>query len=45
MCLQLGEVRKVARDETKMVRGQLLEVWLVLTICLEVSKPIRFYGS
>ena len=27
------------------IRGQLCEAWLPLTICLEVLKPMRFYGS
>ena len=26
-------------------RGHLVESWLALTICLEVSKPVRFDGS
>ena len=34
----------VGFNGNQITRGWLLEVWLALTIGLELSKPIRFYG-
>ena len=45
VCTHFLFILVIASVTGEAIRGQLLESWLALTICLEVSKPICFDGS